>query len=208
MHCRKKTEKGNGASDEGRTHNLLHGKQMLYQLSYTRIRKGGSIPMRGGFGKRIFGKRILALEIVHYHASTVGLEDFLHKFQMPRVFLINILRGLVIKNQVQRHLVRLINHVPMATRHCATVIVHQAGDVLEIFLRAGEQFFRSIGHLGLSPKNNNVRKHSATLIADMSSNQAFGKNKGLPNKNPGRKLTEQHAHNWKKRYYAKSRKNN
>ena len=163
MYCRTKTEKGNGASDEGRTHNLLHGKQMLYQLSYTRIRKGRSIPMRGGFGKRIFGKRILALEIVHHNAGAVGLEHFLHKFQMPRVFLVNILRGFVIKNQIQRYLVGLIHHIPMAARHCAAVIVPQAGDVLEIFLRAGEQFFRGIGHLGLGPKNNNVRKHNRDL---------------------------------------------
>ena len=95
MSCRAKTAKENGASDEGRTHNLLHGKQMLYQLSYTRIREGRSIPMRGGFGKRI-----LAFEIVDHHAGAVRLENFFHKLQVARVFLINILRSLVIKNQI------------------------------------------------------------------------------------------------------------
>jgi hypothetical protein len=135
--------------------------------------------MRGGFGKRIFGKRILALEIVHHHASTVGLEHFLHKFQMPRVFLINILRSFVIKNQIQRYLVGLIDHIPMATCHCAAVIVHQAGDVLEIFLCSGEQFFRGIGHLGLSPKNNNVRKHRRNVNRRYAIESSLWEKQGL-----------------------------
>jgi hypothetical protein len=157
--CRTKTAKENGASDEGRTHNLLHGKQMLYQLSYTRIREGRSIPMRGGFGKRIFGRRILALEIINHHAGAVGLENLLHKFQVPRVFLIDILRGLIVKHEVQRHLISLIHHIPMAARHGTAVIMPHAGDVLEIFLRTGQQFFRGTSHLGFGPKNYNVRKH-------------------------------------------------
>ena len=147
-------KKENGASDGSRTHNLLHGKQMLYQLSYTRIREGRSIPMRGSFGKRI-----LAFEIVDHHAGAVGLENFFHKLQVPRVFLINILRGLIVKHEVQRHLIGLIHHIPMATSHRAAVIMPNAGDVLEIFLRAGQQIFRGIGHLGFGPKNYNVRKH-------------------------------------------------
>jgi hypothetical protein len=49
---------------------------------------------------------------------------------------------------------------------------------------------------------------AATLNGGGPSNQVFGKNKGLPNKQPGRKLTEQHAHNWKKRHYGKIRKDN
>jgi hypothetical protein len=114
--------------------------------------------MRGGFGKRI-----LALEIVDHHSGAVGLENFFHKLQVARVFLVNILRGLVIKNQVQRHLIGLVHHIPMAAGHRAAVIVPQAGNVLEIFLGAGEQFFRGIGHIGFSPKNNNVRKHGRDL---------------------------------------------
>jgi hypothetical protein len=110
--------------------------------------------MRGSFGKRI-----LAFEIVDHHAGAVGLENFFHKLQVARVFLINILRGLVIKNQVQRHLIGLVHHIPMAARHGAAVVVPHAGDVLEIFLRAGQQFFRGISHLGFGPENYNVRKH-------------------------------------------------
>jgi len=128
-------------------------------LSYTRIREGRSIPMRGGFGKRIFGRRILALEIVHHHAGAVGLEDFLNKFQVARVFLVNILRGLIFKHEVQRYLISLIHHIPMAARHGAAVIMPNAGDIFEIFLRAGQQFFRGTGHFGFGPENYNVRKH-------------------------------------------------
>jgi hypothetical protein len=49
---------------------------------------------------------------------------------------------------------------------------------------------------------------AATLNGGGPSNQVFGKNKGLPNKQLGRKLPEQHAHNWKKRHYGKIRKDN
>ena len=124
----------NGASDGLRTHDLLHGKQMLYQLSYTRVREGRSIPKR-----EPFGKRNLALKIVHHHAGAVGLEDFFHKLQVARVILIGILRGLVIKHEVQSHLIGLVDHIAMTARHRAAVVVPHAGNVLEIFLRAGQQ---------------------------------------------------------------------
>ena len=174
MSCRTKTAKENGASDEGRTHNLLHGKQMLYQLSYTRIREGRSIPKRGGFSKRI-----LAFEIVDHHAGAVGLENFFHKLQVPRVFLINILRGLIVKHEVQRHLIGLIHHIPMAAGHRAAVIMPHAGDVLEIFLRAGQQIFRGIGHLGFGPKNYNVRKHGRDPKRRFTKEASLSEKQGL-----------------------------
>tara|TARA_Y100000593_G_scaffold27146_1_gene54097 strand:- start:408 stop:671 length:264 start_codon:yes stop_codon:yes gene_type:complete len=43
-----------GASDGDRTHNLLHGKQMLYQLSYTRVgSEGGTRTLTAFEGQRI-----------------------------------------------------------------------------------------------------------------------------------------------------------
>ncbi len=150
-----KQRKGkNGASDEGRTHNLLHGKQMLYQLSYTRIRVSGHHNGRARDGKRILGG-----EVVHDHAVAVGLEDFFHKLDVQRVILIGILRGLVLKDEVQADLIRLIHHVAMARRHLAAVIVQYAGAGLEVLLGAGEEFLGGIGHVGLGPENDDVGKH-------------------------------------------------
>lgn len=144
----------NGASDGPRTHDLLHGKQMLYQLSYTRVREPGSIAERIAFGKRF-----LVLEIVHHHSLAVGFEDFFHKLHVQRVILVGILRGLVLKHEVQRHLIGLIDHIPVTGCHFATMIVEHARAGLQIFFRAGEQLLGSIRHIRLGPKNNHVRKH-------------------------------------------------
>ena len=144
----------NGASDGPRTHDLLHGKQMLYQLSYTRVRKLWSIAEQ-----TVFGKRFLVLEIIHHHALAGGLEDFFHKLHVQRMILISVLRGLVLKHEVQRHLIGLIDHIPVAGGHFATMIVEYARAGLEIFFRAGEQLLGSIRHIRLGPENNHVRKH-------------------------------------------------
>ena len=144
-------KKENGASDGGRTHDLLHGKQMLYQLSYTRVREGADFT---DFGR--FGKRILVLEIVDHHAFAAGFKDFFHKVHVQRVLLIGVLRGFVLKHEVQRHLVGLINHITVAGDHFPAVIMQYARAGLEVLLCAGQQFLGGIGYIGFGPENDDV----------------------------------------------------
>ena len=144
-------QKENGASDGGRTHDLLHGKQMLYQLSYTRVREGADST---DFGR--FGKRILVLEIVDHHAFAAGFEDFFHKVHVQRVLLIGVLRGFVLKHDVQCNLVGLINYITVAGGHFPAVIMQYARAGLEVLLCAGQQFLGGIGHIGFGPENDDV----------------------------------------------------
>ena len=143
--------KENGASDGLRTHDLLHGKQMLYQLSYTRIREEAHSK---DFGR--FGKRILVLEIVDHHAFAAGFEDFFNKVHVQGVFLVGILGGFILKHEVQRDLVGLIDHIAVAGGHFAAVIMQHARAGLEVLLGAGQQFLGGIGHIGFGPENDYV----------------------------------------------------
>ena len=144
-------QKENGASDGGRTHDLLHGKQMLYQLSYTRVRERGSLSE-----PTAFGKRFLVLEIVDHHAFAAGFEDFFHKVHVQRVILIGVLRGFVLKHEVQRHLVGLIDHIAVAGDHLPAVIMQYTRAGLEVLLCASQQFLGGIGHIGFGPENDDV----------------------------------------------------
>ena len=141
----------NGASDGSRTHNLLHGKQMLYQLSYTRTRV-----VRDSIGKSLIGKWILAFEVINDHTFAACLEDFFHKLYVQRMCLICILHGSVFKNQVKGNLVRLIDHITMAAGHLATVIMQHARARLEILFCAGEELLGGVGDIGFGPENNYV----------------------------------------------------
>ena len=144
-------QKENGASDGLRTHDLLHGKQMLYQLSYTRVRESVSLSEPAAFGKRF-----LVLEIVDHHAFAAGFEDFFHKVHVQRVLLIGVLRGFVLKHEVQCNLVGLINHITVAGDHFSAVIMQYARAGLEVLLGAGQQFLGGIGHIGFGPENDDV----------------------------------------------------
>ena len=102
------------------------------------------------------GKWILVLEVVNDHAITAGLEDLFHKCHMQGVRLISILRDFVFKNKIQRNLIGLIDHVPMAAGHFAAVIVQHAGTGLEVFFSAGKKLCGGVGDIGLGPENNYV----------------------------------------------------
>ena len=141
----------NGASEEVRTLDLLHGKQMLYQLSYTRTRV-----VRDSIGKSMLGKWILAFEVINDHTFAACLEDFFHKLYVQRMCLIYILRGSVFKNKVKGNLVRLIDHITMAAGHLATVIMQHARARLEILFCAGEELLGGVGDIGFGPENNYV----------------------------------------------------
>ena len=110
-------------------------------------------------GKRPVGKRILVFEIVYQRAFTVGLEHFLNKLNVQRMFLIGVLRGLVLKNEVEANLIGLVDHITVAAGHSATVIMQYAGAGLEVFFRAGKQGLGGIGLIRFRPENNYVGEH-------------------------------------------------
>ena len=141
----------NGASDGLRTHDLLHGKQMLYQLSYTRVREPIILTEPAAFGKRF-----LVFKVVDHHAFAAGFEDFFNKVHVQRVFLVGVLGGFILKHEVQRDLVGLIDHIAVAGGHFAAVIMQHARAGLEVLLGAGQQFLGGIGHIGFGPENDNV----------------------------------------------------
>ena len=144
-------KKENGASDGSRTHNLLHGKQMLYQLSYTRTRVRGD-----SMGKDLLGKWILAFKVVNDHSLAAGLKYFFHKFHVQGMCLVGVLRGSVFKNEVQRNLIRLIDHIPVTVSHTTAVVVQYTGAGLEILLGTGKELLSGVRDIGLGPENNYV----------------------------------------------------
>ena len=141
----------NGASDGLRTHDLLHGKQMLYQLSYTRVREGTSI-----LEHNVFCKGFLVLKIVDHHAFTTIFEHFLDELHVQGVFLIGVLRGFILEYQIQRHLIGLIDNTPVALGHFTAVIVQDSRAGLEILFGPSEQFFRGFRDIRFGPENDNV----------------------------------------------------
>src|SRR5436309_984789 len=72
-------------------------------------------------------------KIVHDAPSAIGLERLLHKFDMRGMRLIIVLRFLVRKNNVQRDLIRLLDHRPRARNHSANVKVQDAWNWLQPF---------------------------------------------------------------------------
>ena len=146
-----KGQRRNGASDGLRTHDLLHGKQMLYQLSYTRVREWRSI-----LEHRFFCKWFLVLKIVDHHAFTTRFEHLLHELNVQGVILIGILRGFILEYEIQRHLVGLIDNIPGAFSHFTTVIVQNSRAGLEILFGSSEQFFCGFRDIRFGPKNDNV----------------------------------------------------
>ncbi|SVA88625.1 uncharacterized protein METZ01_LOCUS141479 [marine metagenome] len=156
----KRNQKGNGASDGPRTHDLLHGKQMLYQLSYTRVREEWSILEHRGFCKWF-----LAFKIVDHHAFAAGFKYFLHELHVHWMLLVGILCGFILEHKIQRHLIRLIDNIPVALGHFTTVIVQDTRAGLEILFGPGEQFFSGSGDIGLGPENDYVRKHDRQRYA-------------------------------------------
>ena len=159
----KMDQKGNGASDGPRTHDLLHGKQMLYQLSYTRVRERWSI-----LEPSVFCKWFLAFKIVDHHAFAAGFEHVLHELHVHWMLLVGILCGLVLEHKIQCHLIRLIDNIPVAFGHFTTVIVQDTRAGLEILFGPSEQLFSGVGDIGLGPENDYVRKHGRQRYAALS----------------------------------------
>ena len=77
--------------------------------------------------------------------------------------LIRLLRRLARENQVQRDLIALIHDGARAGCHLADVKLQHARNDLEIFVRAGDEFLGRVRLRGVSPKDDDMRKHGASL---------------------------------------------
>ena len=110
-------------------------------------------------GKRPVGKRFLVFEVVDQCAFAVGLENFFNKLHVQRMLLIGVLRGLVIKEEVEANLVGLVDHITVAAGHSATVVMLHTGAGLEVFFSASKQGLSSVGLVRFRPENDYVGEH-------------------------------------------------
>ena len=118
---------------------------------------------RNLMGKCPVGKRFLVFEVVNYHTFAVWLEHFLNKLYVQWMFLIGVLCGLVIKDEVEANLIGLINHITMAACHSATVIMQYPRAGFEEFFRASKQGLGGAGLVRFRPENNYMGEHGRTI---------------------------------------------
>ena len=100
-----------------------------------------------------------SFKIVNHNFLHQRFHIFLNEFQMLRMHLIILLSFLVRKDQIQSDLISLIHHRAPAGRHFANVKMEHARDRFKIFICADNQFIGSFCVGGISPENDNVRKH-------------------------------------------------
>ena len=124
-------------------------------------------------GKRPVGKRILVFEIVDQRAFAVWLEHFLDKLHVQRMFLIDVLLGLVLKNKVEGDLIGLVDHITVAAGHPATVIMLHAGAGPEVFFSASKQGLGGAGLVRFRPENNYVGEHGQDDMGGQTAGQSF-----------------------------------
>jgi hypothetical protein len=70
------------------------------------------------------------------------------------MMLVFILSLFALELNVQRHLVRLIDNVSMASHHLANVEIHNTRDCHQVFLGRSDQLIRGVGLAGVGPKDN------------------------------------------------------
>ena len=100
-------------------------------------------------------------EVVYHGTLADFFENLLHEIDVQRVDLIRILRGLVGKNKIQRHLVALLHHRTVARDHLPDVELQHSRNGPEVLLHAGEEFIGGGGIGGIGPENDDVGKHNA-----------------------------------------------
>ena len=128
---------------------------------------------RNLMGKRPVGKRFLVFEVVNYHTFAVWLEHFLDKLHVQRMFLIGVLLGLVLKNEVEGDLIGLVDHITVAAGHSATVIMLHAGAGFEVFFRASKQGLGGAGLVRFRRENNYVGEHGQDDMGGQTAGQSF-----------------------------------
>ena len=74
-----------------------------------------------------------------------------------------VLRFFVGEGEVERDLVGLVHDGPMAGDHPADLELEHAGDVAQIFFRAGGQSVSGAGLSGIGPEDDDVTEFSFNL---------------------------------------------
>ena len=83
----------------------------------------------------------------------------LHELEMLRVILIFVLRPFRLKVEIQGDLVTLIDHRAVASRHFPGVEAHHAWNGRKVFFGVRDDFVRGVWLGGISPKDDDMRKH-------------------------------------------------
>lgn len=96
------------------------------------------------------------LKVVDDSPLAAWLKHFFDKLHMQGMDLVGLLGFLARKNQVQRHLISLVDDTAFAWGHFAHVKTENALDGPQILLGSREQLLGSIGNLGAGPENDNV----------------------------------------------------
>jgi hypothetical protein len=100
--------------------------------------------------------RSRSLKIVNDAAGAVRLENLFDEFDVLRVCLVIVLRFFAVEGDIQRDLVALLDHRPLARHHSANVKMNDAWLDTEIFFRAGDECIGSFRVFGFRPKNDDV----------------------------------------------------
>ena len=103
------------------------------------------------------------LKIVNDHFLADRFENFLDELQMQRVLLVVVLRFIAVEDNVERHLLGLVHHRPMAPGHLADMKMNNARERRQKFPGSGDQFVRGLRIGRVGPENHDVRKHGRSL---------------------------------------------
>ena len=96
------------------------------------------------------------LKIIDQNFFNERLHALRDEFQMLRMHLIIVLRLLAGENRVERDLIRLVHDWPRAADHFTDVEVRDAGNVLQKFISAGDDFVCRVWWRLIGPENDNV----------------------------------------------------
>ena len=102
-------------------------------------------------------------EVVNDDLRAVRLERFFDELDVQRMDLIVVLRLLVREHEVQRDLIGLIDHGPVAANHLAHVKAEHAGDGLEVLFATRDEIGGGVGFVRMGPEDDNVTETGDNL---------------------------------------------
>ena len=89
-----------------------------------------------------------------------GFEIVFDESFVVRVTLVFFFSLSAVQNDIQRNLVGLFDNRSLARNHFSCMKRDDSGDVRQQFLGSREKFVGRIALFGVSPENNNMRKHT------------------------------------------------